>query len=274
MSSESAQQPDPFSTTAYYVEAKFADTVLSKATAFSMKVDRGKRLAGVGLPVFDTYLITNWHVVSGRHPITGQPLASNGGVPDTLDVYTPVRGGDRSKPISLYDENGEPIWQEHPILRRNVDVAAIKVASSSEFEICAINNQPQNPIKLSSGKDVYILGYPFGITVGSNFPIWKRASIASEPYEAIDDLPKFLVDTATRQGMSGAPTIIRSWNSYEHEDGSAQMGTGAFTKLVGVYSGRIGVDEDELNAQLGVIWNYDALFETILNGVNGSIELP
>lgn len=55
--------------------------------------------------------------------------------------------------------------------------------------------------------DVFVLGYPKGISGGGEFPIWKRASIATEPDIQLGTLPKMLVDTATREGMLGAPVI-------------------------------------------------------------------
>ena len=45
---------------------------------------------------------------------------------------------------------------------------------------------------------------------GAMFPIWKRGSIASEPEIPIDGKPMFYIDTATRQGMSGAPVFAQT----------------------------------------------------------------
>src|SRR4051812_46876928 len=64
------------------------------------------------------YLVTNWHVVSGRHPETGQPLSSTtGAVPDTVLIAHNTAGKLGTwHPIveSLYDKNGRPLWREHP----------------------------------------------------------------------------------------------------------------------------------------------------------------
>ena len=62
---------------------------------------------------------------------------------------------------------------------------------------------------------MFVLGYPKGISGGRGFPIWKRASIATEPDIQHDGLPKLLVDTATREGMSGAPVVAIADGDFE-----------------------------------------------------------
>jgi len=88
------------------------------------------------------------------------------------------------------------------------------------------------------GMDAFILGFPKGIAHQQLLPIWKRGSIATEPeIPREDDLPVFLVDTATREGMSGAPVLLRSFSGYGRADGSSVLGTGPFTRLRQVRGG-------------------------------------
>jgi len=54
-----------------------------------------------------------------------------------------------------------------------------------------------------------VLGYPEGMIGPGRSPIWKRGSMASEPKYNWRDKPGFLIDTATRNGMSGAPVVAR-----------------------------------------------------------------
>ena len=61
--------------------------------------------------------------------------------------------------------------------------------------------------------DVFVLGYPRGISGGRGFPI----SIATEPKIDLDGVPKLLIDTATREGMSGGPVIAVAHNGFEAE---------------------------------------------------------
>lgn len=57
--------------------------------------------------------------------------------------------------------------------------------------------------------EVFMLGYPKGLTLQGSIPVWKPGSIASEPLFAIlDGAPAFFVDALTRDGMSGAPVQV------------------------------------------------------------------
>jgi hypothetical protein len=120
------------------------------------------------------------------------------------------------------------------------------------------------------GNDAFILGFPFNINV-STLPIWKRASIASEPGAVVDELlPCFYVDTASRPGMSGSPVILRSWGGYHTDEGGLVMTPDPATRLIGVYSGRIGA-QDELQAQLGIVWRIEVVDEIISARRRGSV---
>ena len=119
------------------------------------------------------------------------------------------------------------------------------------------------------GMDTFILGYPFGIAV-SALPIWKRASIASEPNLGIGGESFFYVDTASRPGMSGSPVILRTWGGFQTDTGGGVITAGAATKFIGVYSGRIGA-QDELQAQLGIVWRADLIDQIIAAGRPGSL---
>src|ERR1700733_2437136 len=49
---------------------------------------------------------------------------------------------------------------------------------------------PKTDMLIAVGIEAFILGYPFGIGV-STLPVWKRASIASEPYVFAKGRPYF-----------------------------------------------------------------------------------
>jgi hypothetical protein len=70
--------------------------------------------------------------------------------------------------------------------------------------------------------EVFILGYPFEIKRPA-FPVWKRASVASEPdlVRLVDDY--ILVDTASRPGMSSAPVIRQSRTNHLLETGGVAI---------------------------------------------------
>jgi hypothetical protein len=179
-------------------------------------------LIGLGTGFFykfgtQTFLITNWHVVAGRHFETLRPLHSMCALPDRLKFLVGCRGdiGEWMEvDCALYEDSSsndqpeKPIWLEHAIHGRKIDVVAIPIDLPENGEVHTIDRVNTVPkMLLTVSKDVFILGYPKGINGGRGFPIWKRASLATEPAIQHDGLPKILVDTATREGMSGAPVV-------------------------------------------------------------------
>src|ERR1700730_14879715 len=129
-----------------------------------------------------------------------------------------------------------------------------------------VNELAPAKLAIMIGMDVFILGYPFGSKMPA-LPVWKRGSIASEPdmvrnYK--DATGYYLVDTASRPGMSGSPVILRSWSNHILE---SNMWTTTNDKLpidriIGVYSGR----KYPTDAQIGVAWHVDYIDEIIDGG--------
>jgi hypothetical protein len=102
-------------------------------------------------------------------------------------------------------------------------------------------------------------------------PIWKRGSVASEPDYNWRDKPAFLIDTATREGMSGSPVIARHSSVLltTGSDGAVENDSviGTMTKFAGIYSGRIG--EDEMGVQLGLVWKPEVLKDIVSEKTRG-----
>lgn len=197
-------------------------------------------------------------------------------LPDSLVVrmaYSGIKGDIPfrqwiPKVLRLYDDdsNQSPIWFEHPTHGSAVDAVAIPIEDLEQTAAVAANAESLelSRLKLSPGMDAFVLGYPRGISGGGRFPIWKRGSIASEPDVDIDGLPKFFIDTATREGMSGSPVYAQESGLWAPEGGKLP-GDGVFGKgerFVGVYSGRILADDPFL-AQLGLVWKEQAIIEII-----------
>jgi hypothetical protein len=154
------------------------------------------------------------------------------------------------------------------------------------FDIACIQDfEPGSPLPegltvgnyLSLGSDLFILGYPKGI-VDMNFqPLWKRATVASSPALGWERQKKFLVDCASREGMSGAPAITHSSNG--------QLRAGTITILMGhpvtlfhgIYTSRVG-GGSEFEAQIGTIWSEEVIPEIIEAGRfaphSSELELP
>ena len=204
------------------------------------------------------YLITNWHVVSGRNPADGQPIDRWAATPDTLHVrhllpYVPGSNQLNWQDFdeSLYDDE-TPRWLEHPVHQRKVDAVALPLTNASNARLIPyeLTIPPAGQLKAVVSDFVNIVGFPFGVTAGGSFGIWTKGAIASEPDVNFNDLPCFLIDARTRKGQSGSPVIAFA-------TGNATMANGfisvihppGLSNLLGVYSGRIN-DESDLGMVL------------------------
>jgi hypothetical protein len=86
-----------------------------------------------------TFLLTNWHNLAGRNPLTGNLMSETGAIPDRVRfmAYKPMSDLDDQGyfqleylpvEVELYERDlTGPKWFEHPSLGRAVDVAAIDV---------------------------------------------------------------------------------------------------------------------------------------------------
>ena len=242
---------DDYSLAAKPLEMTFRGISLAKATRFVWRAD-GR-----------AFLITNWHNVTGRNPNTGQHLSKHAGEPDAMTVQFDLAGSPPAQRgpvvLRLRDSDSDPLWRQHATVP-GVDVVALPLPELPGAVLYPINEMPNNPGTVPIGIEAFILGYPFGISV-STLPIWKRASVASEPSVKISGKPCFYVDTASRPGMSGSPVILRH-----------RIAIGPPTTFIGVYSGRVG-SEDELQAQLGIVWRAEVIDQIITAGRPGSTTI-
>ncbi len=214
------------------------------------------------------YLITNWHVVTGKNARTGVLMTP--AQPDTLRCLFNIRIGDFGKQqvdIRIRDDDLRPRWFTDVSRGRGCDVVALPLPMPRDDQTMTL--YPINALKseqdlaIHIGMDVFILGYPFG-AIPPGFPVWKRGSIASEPDLTRIGTGYLLVDSASRPGMSGAPVIRRSWGYHLLTDDRISMTVEAASKFVGVYSGRL-YTTDGSDAQLGVVWPVEDI-ENIISG--------
>lgn len=246
---------DEYSVSAIPIQMFFDATELSVATAFIWEADQSH------------WLITNWHNVSGRNPITGKHLSSTAAEPNILRVWFNTRGQlgkKHAKDIAIRDESNKPLWLVHPKHRQLIDVIAIRIQNDSTIEMYAVNRLSTMDLRIQIGVDVFILGFPFGIGL-AGLPTWKRGSIASEPELAGHTQLHFFIDAASRPGMSGSPVIRRSWGTHLLADGGTVVDGSAATKFVGIYSGRL-MSSDPFDAQLGYTWPATVIAEIIAGG--------
>ncbi len=246
---------DELSFVSLFLQTRCNGLLLAKA-ATGFVVSRGDK----------SYLITNWHVLAGRHPRTNQPLSKTAALPDELLIAyhrTVIENGQTltgwckvSEP--LQDFEGKHRWLEHPT-GKNVDVVAFPVAANDQVTLHPLSLAlAKTNLFAGVGEPVSIIGFPYGLSGGGLFPIWKTGHIASEPEVDYGDAPVFLVDATTRSGMSGAPVIRRfSGFGYRNRSGFEMVGSSTIsagrselTRFMGVYGGRTG----RRSAQIGRVW--------------------
>lgn len=228
------------------------------------------------------YLITNRHNVTGLHPTTGEYIGDF--TPTHMHVWfnemaDHVEGEGRralivGKEIALYDGSEEPVWLEHR-LGGQVDIVAISIDNYNwRQKIYTVNQKQQlSDFHPMCGDDCFIVGYPEGLSGPSGMPIWKRASIATEPELDYDNKPLFLADSLTRKGMSGSPVFVRVPGLWGQEGAQLILGgsssvLGYWTKFIGVYAGREANETEGF--QLARVWKQNALDELISSGVKPS----
>ena len=236
-------------------------------------------------------LVTAWHVVSGRHFQSKKVLSKTGLLPNKLAVSVcvalrhsgfhwvtwPVQ-------IPLYFDDGRARYLVHPEKGDDFDIAVLPLGSNFVGEIITaaskVRDAPREcfavecaseitqEMLLMAADDVFIVGFPEGIQGGEYLPIWKRASIASEPAVDPNKLPVMLVDTLGKEGLSGSPVYRRATSGvYFTEPGKSTVATGPVSNFVGLYSGRFGSEGAE--AQLGIVWKRACVEEAIARGQQG-----
>ena len=206
--------------------------VLSSASAFFFETDG------------DWFLITNWHVVSGRDFMTREPLSKPFAEVVSLtaklasyDIGERQEGTFAIMPQNIQLYQGEqPIWFEHPKLGPSCDVIAIpmnKPDTCPKFMHNAANRISKDNIPIEPGRTVFVIGFPCAISIGFGLPLWKSGYIASEPHYDVNlggklrdygglergiNIPAFFVDAQTRSGMSGSPIFTRFHGSWDTQD--------------------------------------------------------
>lgn len=258
---------DHFSSVAVLVRPKCDDLRLAQASGFLWRHDG------------QIFLVSNWHVLSGRNPLSGQPLDSKNGVcPNEIELGLNLRGSDGVPQPAMAQasivRDGGNLWLQHPQHGQNVDVAVLVLPSEHQHQaLLALNDLPETSnMAVYVGQDVFVLGYPLDPGLSGGLPIWKRGSIATEPNHRPAGLQRLLIDSATREGMSGAPVTVRSVGNYLTTDRDFTMWSTIGSRRIGIYSGRYGADLQD-QAQLGIVWHIDLVDEVCAGNTPGDFQL-
>lgn len=255
-------------------------------------------LLGAGTGFFyehegQSFLITNWHVITGISPSEKTAMNQHGRTPEHFQVkfFTlhpdGVHTATVAQQVEIHDADG-PKWYEHPDLGSDCDVVALPLERPSScpqsYHTPANRIYPKR-IPVRPGNTVFVVGYPLALSVGPGFPLLKSGYIASEPtmgvriggelslvggLAGVPDLPAFFLDSQTRSGMSGSPVFAHYtgiWNSHDLYTASDESGNFPLTdrtafgegrEFVGCYSGR-AMGSSEHEAALGLCWNVNAI---------------
>lgn len=245
-----SQPVDSFSTSSLSIIAfNKNNQPLWNGTGFLLKIDS------------IVYLISNNHVV-GDEFYMQEYLRRHKKYPpnDSFPEYVTIRiiGSDlnstKHEKIKLYNDKNRPtfikFYQNKQIQTSLLDVVAIPLNYESTWfggSIVYTENHINNNLLLYPSQDLFVVGFPYDYASITIFPIWKRASISSEP----NLFPIFSVDATTRAGMSGSPVVFRD-NNYQSIDG-VNVFSGLVTYLVGVYSAQ------DYTSELGTVYKLNTI---------------
>ena len=240
---------DEFSVKSLYLETYLNERKFGVATGFVVNKENSY------------YLITNWHVVTCRNPLNGQPLVAGISDPNILKTWFHGQqlGEWLRKDISIIDDTGNKLWFEHG-RGREVDVVAIPFNATTDIKIYAMNLALADlDLMIYPSEPVSIIGFPEGITSQGKLPIWKTGHIASDIDIDWGGKPAFLIDGTTKSGMSGSPVIAKRVSIYQTSQGNK---IGNAVRFLGIYSGR---EIDTGGVEIGFVWKPRVISE-ILSG--------
>lgn len=246
----------------------FGIQILSAATCkMTLYFDSQKISVGSGFFLMDSdnyFLVTALHNLSGRDYFSRKCLSGKLAIPNKFSATVYIFGLNQQLLMSeirgeLY-QDGRPnfLYDWSP---NGGDVAVIKLSRTQNtpriVTFCDNNSNTWLPF---AGLDVVVLGYPSALDI-SGTPIWKRASIASEPSLRVNQHNITLLDGLTYKGMSGGPVIIYQSQGIA-EERVYEIRTDMSVRLIGVYGGRYPVDEDK-SGMLGFFWPMETVEKII-----------
>lgn len=209
-------------------------------------------------------LVTNWHVVKGVDPITGDLLDNEPSPTEVAIHYSDqdtLAPGAVARVEPLYDRKGRARWREHPYYGKRVDVVALPLTEVGRARWHPLDIEPRELPMLVPGDAISVVGFPFGYSA-QGFAIWNTGAIATDLSNDYDDLPCFLIDSRTRPGQSGSPVVARRNAELVRYVDRIETVSGPVQWFVGVYAGRVHKDSD-----LGRVWKGEEVRAVVQRGV-------
>jgi hypothetical protein len=236
----------------------------------------------------ETYLVTNWHVMTGRNSSRPQE-ARDGNFATSAEVFFLKKVGDNlvdtrqcvSQRVDLNDTNGVGLgWYHHPLLKNLCDLAIMPLVPPMDAAFLHLNDArfiDRFILHVSDG--VFVLGFPWGLGGSSDFlPVWKSGSVASIPGLDYDGKPRFLIDCRTHKGMSGGPVICHhtlslTTNRIHNHIRETDPIAGMIRYFCGVYSGRaiLRQTDNDIETDLGYVWRAELIDIIIDAHAKGSV---
>lgn len=273
-----------------HLTMRFQKTVLSIGTGVIYQYEN------------EYFIVTAWHNLTGLHSETLEPLSKHLAIPDnvivTLAVSIPGFSVIRNSiTMPLMDED-KSLFYIHKENWPRVDVAVIPFDPHAEYlsegqlstgekierrfspimpvqgagtsEICPIQKYlvPNDDVikkwldSVDVTEELFIPGYPHNVQDYYAQPVWKRATIASSVQMGWNREPKFLIDSASKSGMSGSPVLYYSPKGSVQIYGTTYHFGQEVAILAGIYVGRLGV-KGEADPQIGTVWNQSVINEII-----------
>lgn len=222
-----------------YVELFRDNKFLGRATGFVIR------------PKDQSYLITNWHVVTNKNPVDGSWLDTKNSIsPNKIGILHNAKtlGKYAVKQEKLLDEKGNKLFKEFRVNGEMVDVVALPLKDTlGDITLYPVNfRNTYDSLRLEPTDRLFVLGFPKGIKSTPFLPIWKSGLIASEPEIDQENKPIIWIDLASFGGMSGSPVyLITSELNYKNGNSSKLFGKVSF--FMGVFSHGQDID-------IGALW--------------------
>src|SRR2546427_8322839 len=135
------------------IEMMAGGTGIATGTAFVAESGKG--------PV----LLTNRHNVTGRHPVTSQPLSPTGAVPDSLRILhnRANKLGEWVLRTERLYANHTARWHQHPTLGDRADFVALPLTDLNDVQVYPHQLAGGPPISVGPAEPVSVVGFPFGL---------------------------------------------------------------------------------------------------------------
>jgi|JI10StandDraft_1071094.scaffolds.fasta_scaffold01539_8 S1-C subfamily serine protease len=205
-----------------------------------------------------SYLITNWHVVTRKNPVTKEWLYKDSPIaPNRIKIlHNSKKLGDYIvKEEILVDKSNKILFKEFRIGKEMVDVVAIPLQDTSGVSIYPVSYSDElDSLVLQPTDRLFVLGFPRGLRSTPSLPIWKSGLIASEPDIDQEGKPIVWLDIEGFPGMSGSPVYLITDKMIYKNGSSSQLVGGTKSFFVGVFS-------HDRGSNVGAVWKSKYLKE-------------